>query len=143
MQVWLAAQRPGVGGVVLHSPLLSGVRVFNPNLRYWPAWADIFPNHLLVKKIDVPLLVMHGTADEVRQRTGGQRFGAADGQACRRTGGSCMEPQVGAAGDVWLLSLLLGVLTWARQTPCSTPGAVAAVHGRRNATCVLHHTPGD
>jgi pimeloyl-ACP methyl ester carboxylesterase len=51
--------------VVLHSPLLSGVRVFNPNLRWWPSWADIFPNHLLVKKIDVPLLVMHGTADEV------------------------------------------------------------------------------
>lgn len=67
VQVWLAAQRPGIGGVVLHSPLLSGVRVFNPNLRWWPSWADIFPNHLLVKKIDVPLLVMHGTADEVRR----------------------------------------------------------------------------
>lgn len=64
-QVWLASQQPGVAGVVLHSPLLSGVRVFNPNLRWWPSWADIFPNHLLVKKIDVPLLVMHGTADEV------------------------------------------------------------------------------
>ncbi len=35
MQVWLAAQQPGVAGVVLHSPLLSGVRVFNPTLRYW------------------------------------------------------------------------------------------------------------
>lgn len=54
--------------MVLHSPMLSGVRVFNPNLRWWPAWADIFPNHLLVKKIDVPLLVMHGTADEVCRR---------------------------------------------------------------------------
>jgi hypothetical protein len=30
-----------------------------------PAWADIYPNHLLVKKVDVPLLVLHGTADEV------------------------------------------------------------------------------
>jgi hypothetical protein len=67
-QVWLASERPGIAGVVLHSPMLSGVRVFNPNLRWWPAWADIFPNHLLVKKIDVPLLVMHGTADEVRRR---------------------------------------------------------------------------
>jgi hypothetical protein len=65
VQVWLGSQQPGVGGVVLHSPLLSGVRVFNPNLRWWPSWADIFPNHLLVKKVDVPLLVMHGTADEV------------------------------------------------------------------------------
>lgn len=50
---------------MLHSPLLSGVRVFNPNLRWWPSWADIFPNHLLIKKVDVPLLVLHGTADEV------------------------------------------------------------------------------
>jgi hypothetical protein len=35
--------------------------------RCWlrPAWADIYPNHLLVKKVDVPLLVLHGTADEV------------------------------------------------------------------------------
>lgn len=32
-QVWLAAQQPGIAGVVLHSPLLSGVRVFNPTLR--------------------------------------------------------------------------------------------------------------
>jgi len=66
LQVWLASERPGVAGVILHSPLLSGVRVFNPNLKWWPAWADIFPNHLLVKKVDVPLLVLHGTADDVR-----------------------------------------------------------------------------
>lgn len=65
LQVWLASERPGVAGVILHSPLLSGVRVFNPNLKWWPAWADIFPNHLLVKKVDVPLLVLHGTADDV------------------------------------------------------------------------------
>ena len=64
-QVWLASQQPGVAGVVLHSPLLSGVRVFNPRLRWWPSWADIFPNHLLIRKVDVPLLVLHGTADEV------------------------------------------------------------------------------
>jgi hypothetical protein len=36
-QVWLASQRPGIAGVVLHSPMLSGVRVFNPNLKYWCA----------------------------------------------------------------------------------------------------------
>lgn len=64
--MWLAAQRPGIAGVVLHSPLLSGVRVFNPSLRFWPSWLDIYPNHLLVRRVDAPLLVMHGTADEVR-----------------------------------------------------------------------------
>uniref|UniRef100_A0A383W7Y1 Serine aminopeptidase S33 domain-containing protein n=1 Tax=Tetradesmus obliquus TaxID=3088 RepID=A0A383W7Y1_TETOB len=72
--VWLASQRPGVAGVVLHSPMLSGVRVFNPNLKYWPAWADIYPNHLLVKKVDVPLLVLHGTADEVIDVSAGRRL---------------------------------------------------------------------
>jgi alpha-beta hydrolase superfamily lysophospholipase len=51
--VWLAAQDPGVAGVVLHSPLLSGVRVLRPTLKYWPAWADIYPNHLLVGRIKV------------------------------------------------------------------------------------------
>jgi hypothetical protein len=85
MQVWLAAQQPGIAGVILHSPLLSGVRVLNPNLRFWPTWADIFPNHQLITKVQAPLLVMHGTADEVG-RFGGSFFrslnwGAA-GQLC-------------------------------------------------------------
>jgi pimeloyl-ACP methyl ester carboxylesterase len=39
--------------------------VFNPGLRYWPQWADIYPNHVLVKRVTAPLLVMHGTHDEV------------------------------------------------------------------------------
>jgi pimeloyl-ACP methyl ester carboxylesterase len=34
--------------------------------RRRPAWADVFPNHLLAKRITTPLLVLHGTADEVR-----------------------------------------------------------------------------
>lgn len=33
-QVWLASQQPGIAGVILHSPLLSGVRVFNPTIRW-------------------------------------------------------------------------------------------------------------
>ncbi|KAF8064605.1 abhd17c [Scenedesmus sp. PABB004] len=74
--VWLAAQRPGVAGVVLHSPLLSGVRVFNPGLRFWPGFLDIFPNHVLIKRVDVPLLVMHGTADEVIDVSAGRRLAA-------------------------------------------------------------------
>eukprot|EP00878_Enallax_costatus_P004548 GHUV01004789.1.p1 GENE.GHUV01004789.1~~GHUV01004789.1.p1 ORF type:complete len:305 (+),score=70.05 GHUV01004789.1:413-1327(+) len=75
--VWLAAQQQGIAGVVLHSPLLSGVRVFNPNIRYWPSWADIYPNHLLVRKINAPLLVMHGTADEVIHVSAGQKLAAS------------------------------------------------------------------
>jgi hypothetical protein len=58
-------QHPGVAGVVLHSPLYSGARVLQPNLRYFPGWLDIFPNHLLVPRVTAPLLVLHGTADDV------------------------------------------------------------------------------
>lgn len=45
-QVWLAAQQPGVAGVVLHSPLLSGVRVFNPTIRYVEGAPTLLPGPL-------------------------------------------------------------------------------------------------
>ena len=61
----LASRKPRVGGVVLHSPLASGVRVLSPNLRWWPIWCDIFPNFKLVEKIRAPTLIMHGDKDEV------------------------------------------------------------------------------
>ena len=54
-----------LGGVILHSPLASGVRVLKPSVEKWPVWCDIYPNHEHVKKIRAPTLVMHGTADEV------------------------------------------------------------------------------
>ena len=63
--VWLASERPDVAGVVLHSPLLSGVRVLKPHVRWWPAWADVYPNHVLAPKVKSPVLVMH-----VRSRRG-------------------------------------------------------------------------
>jgi hypothetical protein len=44
-QVWLASQRPGIAGVVLHSPMLSGVRVFNPTLKYWCVLLQLFAVH--------------------------------------------------------------------------------------------------
>jgi hypothetical protein len=59
---YLGAHEPDVAGVILHSPLLSGVRVLNPNLRWWPSFADIYPNHLMVPKIQAPTLIMHVSA---------------------------------------------------------------------------------
>ena len=56
---WLAARHPGVAGVVLHSPFLSGVRVLRASLRAWPAALDIFPNIKYVPRIAAPTLVMH------------------------------------------------------------------------------------
>jgi hypothetical protein len=59
-QTWLAAHELCVGGVVLHSPMLSGVRVLNPKLGTWyPAWLDVFPNHQLAPHITAPSLVLH------------------------------------------------------------------------------------
>lgn len=63
-----------VGGVVLHSPILSGIRVLSPTLKWWPAFADIYPNHLLVPRISAPTLIMHGTEDEVIHISCGQRL---------------------------------------------------------------------
>jgi hypothetical protein len=59
LQAFLGAQESEVAGVVLHSPLLSGIRVLSPGLKWWPAFADVYPNHLLVPKINAPTLVMH------------------------------------------------------------------------------------
>jgi hypothetical protein len=90
-QVWLAAQDPGVAGVVLHSPLLSGVRVLRPTLKYWPAWADIYPNHLLVGRIQVGCsrgcqgAVWRGEGGEgLRQR--GRRFALSHPQLLAEAG---------------------------------------------------------
>lgn len=65
-QAYLGAQVPDVAGIVLHSPLLSGIRVLSPGLKWWPAFADVYPNHLMAPKIEAPTLVMH-----VRGQRGG------------------------------------------------------------------------
>lgn len=55
----------GVAGVVLVSPFLSGMRVLQPGWSAWPSWADAFPNHARARRIPRPVLVVHGTRDEV------------------------------------------------------------------------------
>ncbi|GIL83944.1 hypothetical protein Vretimale_10958 [Volvox reticuliferus] len=71
---YLGSEEPGLAGVVLHSPLLSGVRVLKPHVRWWPAWADVYPNHTLAPKIKAPVLIMHGTEDEVIHISCGKRL---------------------------------------------------------------------
>lgn len=63
--VYLAAHTPELAGAVLHAPLLSGMRVLNPNLKWWPGWADVYQNYQLMPKVKAPVLVMHGMQDEV------------------------------------------------------------------------------
>ncbi|EDO45743.1 predicted protein [Nematostella vectensis] len=58
------ASRFECGGVILHSPLTSGMRVAFPETKR--TWCfDAFPSIEKVSKIVSPVLVVHGTEDEV------------------------------------------------------------------------------
>ncbi|KAL0042407.1 hypothetical protein WJX77_011444 [Trebouxia sp. C0004] len=61
----LGASEKGLKGIVLHSPLMSGMRVLSPNMNRWPGWMDIFPNITLLPKVEAKTLIMHGDKDEV------------------------------------------------------------------------------
>jgi pimeloyl-ACP methyl ester carboxylesterase len=53
-----------VGAVILHSPLMSGMRVAFPKTQR--TWCfDAFPSIDKVSKVTSPVLVIHGTEDEV------------------------------------------------------------------------------
>jgi pimeloyl-ACP methyl ester carboxylesterase len=65
------ASRYEVGGVVLHSPLTSGLRLAFPDTkRTW--CCDAFPSIDKVTKITSVVLVIHGTEDEVIDFSHGQ-----------------------------------------------------------------------
>lgn len=59
----LASRVPNLRAVVLHSPILSGVRVLYPVKRTY--WFDIYKNIDKISAVNCPVLVIHGTADEV------------------------------------------------------------------------------
>ncbi|KAL0395928.1 UNVERIFIED_CONTAM: Alpha/beta hydrolase domain-containing protein 17B, partial [Sesamum calycinum] len=59
----LASRLPNLRGVVLHSPILSGLRVLYPVKRTY--WFDIYKNIDKIGAINCPVFVIHGTADEV------------------------------------------------------------------------------
>ncbi|RDX65091.1 Protein ABHD17C [Mucuna pruriens] len=59
----LASRTPELRGVVLHSPILSGLRVLYPVKRTY--WFDIYKNIDKIGAVKCPVLVIHGTADEV------------------------------------------------------------------------------
>ncbi|KAI5066425.1 hypothetical protein GOP47_0019049 [Adiantum capillus-veneris] len=59
----LATRRPQLRAVVLHSPILSGLRVMYPVKRTY--WFDIYKNIDKIGQVPCPVLIMHGTADEV------------------------------------------------------------------------------
>jgi pimeloyl-ACP methyl ester carboxylesterase len=59
----LAARLPRLRAVVLHSPILSGLRVMYPVKRTY--WFDIYKNIDKIGMVNCPVLIMHGTSDEV------------------------------------------------------------------------------
>ncbi|KAK4789202.1 hypothetical protein SAY86_020521 [Trapa natans] len=61
--VHLASRLENLRGVVLHSPILSGLRVLYPVKKTY--WFDIFKNIDKIGGVTCPVLVIHGTADEV------------------------------------------------------------------------------
>lgn len=54
---YLAKKRP-IAGLVLHSPIMSGLRVLTDSRAL--ACFDIFPNISRIRSINVPLFVIHG-----------------------------------------------------------------------------------
>eukprot|EP00241_Pyramimonas_parkeae_P007209 CAMPEP_0114238610 /NCGR_PEP_ID=MMETSP0058-20121206/8014_1 /TAXON_ID=36894 /ORGANISM="Pyramimonas parkeae, CCMP726" /LENGTH=304 /DNA_ID=CAMNT_0001350727 /DNA_START=425 /DNA_END=1339 /DNA_ORIENTATION=+ len=59
----LASKTKHLRGVVLHSPFLSGARVFFPDWRWYPV--DAFSNCDKAQRISSPVLIMHGLNDEI------------------------------------------------------------------------------
>lgn len=59
----LASRLPQLRAVVLHSPILSGLRVMYPVKRTY--WFDIYKNIDKIPSLYCPVLVIHGTADDV------------------------------------------------------------------------------
>uniref|UniRef100_H2ZC19 palmitoyl-protein hydrolase n=1 Tax=Ciona savignyi TaxID=51511 RepID=H2ZC19_CIOSA len=58
------AKKYECGAVILHSPLLSGLRVAFPDTKR--SWCfDVFPSIEKIPKVTSPVLVIHGTEDEV------------------------------------------------------------------------------
>ncbi|XP_068303062.1 uncharacterized protein [Pyrus communis] len=59
----LATRLPRLRAVVLHSPIMSGLRVMYPVKRTY--WFDIYKNIDKIPLVSCPVLVIHGTADDV------------------------------------------------------------------------------
>ncbi|XP_020584841.1 protein ABHD17B-like [Phalaenopsis equestris] len=68
----LATRLPYLKAVVLHSPILSGLRVMYPVKRTY--WFDIFKNIDKIQLVNCPVLVIHGTDDDVVNCSHGKKL---------------------------------------------------------------------
>ncbi|XP_065854822.1 uncharacterized protein [Euphorbia lathyris] len=68
----LASRLMKLRAVVLHSPIASGLRVMYPVKRTY--WFDIYKNVDKIPMVNCPVLVIHGTADDVVDWTHGKQL---------------------------------------------------------------------
>lgn len=68
----LASRLKNLRAVVLHSPILSGLRVLYPVKRTF--WFDIYKNIDKIGLVECPVLVIHGTSDDVVDWSHGKRL---------------------------------------------------------------------
>jgi pimeloyl-ACP methyl ester carboxylesterase len=60
----VAIHNPNIAGLILHSPLMSGMRVAFPGTTRTYCW-DAFPSIDKIPKVQCPTLIIHGTDDDV------------------------------------------------------------------------------
>lgn len=68
----LASRLQRLRGIVLHSAILSGIRVLYPVKMTF--WFDIFKNIDKIRNVSCPVLVIHGTNDEIVDWSHGKRL---------------------------------------------------------------------
>lgn len=68
----LASRLHRLRAIVLHSAILSGIRVLYPVKMTF--WFDIFKNIDKIKSVSCPVLVIHGTNDEIVDVSHGKRL---------------------------------------------------------------------
>lgn len=79
---YLAARRERVGGLVLHSPFTSGMRVLTPSRAL--ACLDIFPNIDRIRRVHCPVFIIHGRRDADVPFEHGLALQGAVPEGCRR-----------------------------------------------------------
>ncbi|KAG8367562.1 hypothetical protein BUALT_Bualt16G0084800 [Buddleja alternifolia] len=68
----LASRCPRLRAIVLHSAILSGIRVlYNVKITFW---FDIFKNIDKIRNVSCPVLVIHGTNDDIVDLSHGKRL---------------------------------------------------------------------
>lgn len=79
---YLCAKKSNVGGLILHSPFMSGMRVLTPSRLL--GCLDVFPNIDRIKNVSCPVMIIHGELDEEVPITHGKSLYDAVRESCRR-----------------------------------------------------------